>query len=72
MSNLPTHFLSHFPILVSVANQLENLQLLWSGLDHEPKFHLVNGKKDCTPIHFGGLGIRLWIKGMEFSGGMVY
>jgi hypothetical protein len=31
---------------------------LWSGLDDEPKFHLVNWKKVCSPIHLGGLGIR--------------
>jgi hypothetical protein len=31
---------------------------LWSGLDDEPKFHLVNWKKVCSPIHFGGLGIK--------------
>jgi hypothetical protein len=76
LSNLPTYFLSLVPISVSVANQLEKLQtdfFVWSGLDHEPKFHLVNWKKVCTPIHFGGLGIRnlatfnqaLWVSGYE-------
>jgi hypothetical protein len=31
---------------------------LWSGLDGETKFHLVNWKKFCTPIRFRVLGIK--------------
>jgi len=60
LSNLVTNFLSCFPILVSVPNHLEKLQsdFLWSGLDVEPKFYLVNWKKVCSSIHLGGLGIR--------------
>jgi hypothetical protein len=59
LSNLPTYFLSLFPIPVGVANRLEKLQkdVLWGGLDNEPKFHLVNWKKVGTPIQLGGLGI---------------
>ena len=43
LSNLPTYFLSLFPILVSVANKLEKLQqgFLWGRLNEETKFHLV-------------------------------
>jgi hypothetical protein len=60
LSNLPTYFLFLFPIQVGVANWLEKLQrdFLWSGLENEPKFHLVNWKKACTPIPLGGLGIK--------------
>ncbi len=60
LPNLPTYFLSLFPIPVSVANWLEKLQgdFLLGGLDNEPKFHLIFGKKVCTPIQLGRLGIR--------------
>jgi len=60
LSNLPTYFLSLFPISISVANWLEKLQgdFLLGGLDNEPKFHLIFGKKVCTPIQLGRLGIR--------------
>ena len=44
LSNLPTYFLSLFPIPALVANQITRLQrnFLWSGLGDKPKFHLVN------------------------------
>ena len=44
LSNLPTYFLSLFPIPASVAKQITRLQrnFLWSGLGDKPKFHLVN------------------------------
>jgi hypothetical protein len=44
LSSIPTYYLSLFPIPVSVAKKLERLQkeFLWSGLDDETKFHLVN------------------------------
>ena len=44
LSNLPTYFLSLFPILALVANRIAKLQqdFLWGGLGDEPKFHLVN------------------------------
>ena len=44
LSNLPTYFLSLFPIPASVANQITRLQrnFLWSSLGDKPKFHLVN------------------------------
>ena len=71
LSNLPTYFLSLFPIPASVANRIKKLQLnfLWgglgdemeflmSGLGDEPKFHLVKWAIVCTPLSFGGLGIR--------------
>jgi hypothetical protein len=59
LSNLPTCLLSLFPIPIGAANQLEKLvrDFLLCSVDYEPKFHLVNWKKVCTPI-LGGLGIR--------------
>ena len=60
LSNLPTYFLSLFPIPASVANRIARLQrdFLWGGLGDEPKFHLVNWSMVCTPLSSGGLGIR--------------
>jgi len=57
LSNLPTYFLSLFPIPSSVANRIEKLQqdFLWGGIGEEFKFHLA---KVCSPISSGGLGIR--------------
>ncbi|XP_041011404.1 uncharacterized protein LOC121255192 [Juglans microcarpa x Juglans regia] len=45
LSNLPTYFLSLFPLPLKVANSIEKLQrdFLWSGLGKESKFHLVDG-----------------------------
>ena len=44
LSNLPTYFLSLFPILAIVANRIEKLQrdFLSGGLGEEFKYHLVN------------------------------
>ena len=80
LSNLPTYFLSLFPILAAVANRIEKLKrnFLWGGIGHEPKFHLVKWATVCNHIASGGLGIRkvrlfneallgkwLWRFGME-------
>ena len=80
LSNLPTYFLSLFPIPAAVANRIEKLQrnFLWGGIGDEPKFHLVKWATVCSPIASGGLGIRkvilfnedllgkwLWRFGME-------
>lgn len=60
LSNLPTYFLSLFPIFASVAYRIEKLQrdFLWGGMGEEFKFHLVKWDTVCRPISNGGLGIR--------------
>lgn len=60
LSNLPTYFLSLFPIPASVGARIEKLQrdFLWGGIGDEFKYHLVKWSKVCTPVSEGGLGIR--------------
>jgi hypothetical protein len=59
LSNLPTYFMSLFPLPVGVANRLEKLHwdFLWGGMGEEFKFHLVSWTKVCTLIFEGGLGV---------------
>ena len=44
LSNLPTYYLSLFPIPVGVAHRMEKIQrdFLWGGLGEEFKYHLVS------------------------------
>ena len=60
LSNLPTYFLSVFPIPAVMANRIEKLQrnFLWSGIGDKPKFHLDKWATICSPISSGGLRIR--------------
>jgi len=60
LSNLPTYFLSLFPIPSSVASRIEKLHrdFLWGGIGEEFKYHLINWSKVCFPVSDGGLGIR--------------
>jgi hypothetical protein len=60
LSNLPTYYMSLFPIPVSVTSHIEKLQrdFLWGGMGEEFKYHLVSWEKVCTPISNGGFGIR--------------
>jgi hypothetical protein len=53
--NLPTYYLSLFPIPIS-AKRLEKLKrdYLWEGIDDEFKFHLVNWSKICFPKLLSG------------------
>jgi len=64
LSNLPTYYLSLFPILVGMANRFDKLQrdFLWGGIGDETKFHLVNWNRICTPLHSGGLGVHNFIQ----------
>ncbi|XP_035544681.1 uncharacterized protein LOC118348042 [Juglans regia] len=60
LSNLPTYYLSLFPLPASIASRIEKLQrdFLWSGLGDERKFHLVGWENVCSPLRDGGLGVR--------------
>ena len=80
LSSLPTYYLSLFTIPVSVANRIEKIQrnFLWGGQGELANPHLVNWDTVCSPINYGGLGVRkivtfnkallgkwLWQFGME-------
>ena len=59
LSSLPTYFLSLFPIPVDIAIHIERrTNFLWGRLDESPKFLLVKWAQVCSPLQFGGLGIR--------------
>jgi len=64
LSNLPTYYLSLFPIQIGVANGTEKLQreLLWGGINEEFKLNIVNRSKICFPKQTGGLGVRNLIR----------
>jgi hypothetical protein len=60
LSNLPTYFLSLFPIPTSVAASIEKLQsdFLRGGLGDDRKLPLVSWKVVCSPFQSGGLAVR--------------
>lgn len=60
LSNLPTYFLSLFPIPVTVARRLEKIQreFLWAGMGEERKFHLVKWSVVCSPVRVGGAWVE--------------
>jgi hypothetical protein len=64
LANLPTYYLSLFPILGSVATRIEKLQrdFLSGGMGEEFKYHLVSWSKVYTPISEGKW---LWRFGIE-------
>lgn len=47
ISNLPTLFMSLFPLSTDIANHIEKLRLdfLWGGVGEQFKFYLVNWPK---------------------------
>jgi hypothetical protein len=57
--NLPTYFMSLFPLPIGVANCIEKLHrdFLGCGLGEEFKFHLISWSKVCPLISKGGLGV---------------
>jgi hypothetical protein len=59
-SNLPTYFMSLFPLPAGVANRIEKVHrdFLWGGIGEEFQFHLVSWSKVCSPIFKGGLGVQ--------------
>lgn len=82
LSSLPTYYLSLFTIPVNVAQRIETLQrnFLWGGMGDTVKYHLVCWDQVCSPITFGGLGVKnlimfnkallgkwLWCFGVEDS-----
>ncbi|KAG2711915.1 hypothetical protein I3760_04G100300 [Carya illinoinensis] len=60
LSNIPTYFLSLFPLPVGVANRMDRIfrAFLWGGMENEKKLHLLKWDMICTPLSLGGLGIR--------------
>jgi hypothetical protein len=60
LSNLPTYYLSLFPIPASVAQRIEKIQrnFLWGNSEEVINFHLVRLDHICTPYSNGGLNIR--------------
>ena len=59
LTNLPTYFLSLFPLPVGVAKRIERIyrNFLWDDNGEERKFHLVSWNKVCLLLFHGGLGV---------------
>jgi hypothetical protein len=60
LSNLPTYFLSLFPIPAAVAKRIDQVQrnFLWGSFEEKVKFHLVKWDLICSPYINGGLAIK--------------
>ena len=60
LSNLPTYFLSLFPIPAAVAKRIEQIQrnFLWGSSMDSVKFLLVKWDQICRPYFQGGLAIK--------------
>ena len=46
---------------MDIAIHIVRLQrnFLWGGIDESPKFQLVKWAQVCSPLQFGGLGVRI-------------
>ena len=63
LSNIPTYYLSLFPILVGVAHRIEKIQrdFLWGGMGEEFKYHLVSWDRVCEPLFaMEAWGSEIW------------
>jgi hypothetical protein len=60
ISNLPTYYLSLFPIPVGVANRIEKLQRDFLGVDSMTSLNSIKsiGLRFVLLISLGGLGVR--------------
>lgn len=60
ISNLPTYFLSIFPLPTGVDNYIRGISEIYlcGGVDEKFKFYLVSWSKVCSPIPKGELRIR--------------
>jgi hypothetical protein len=57
LCNLPTYYLSLFPIPASVAMTIEKIPL-WGNSEEVINFHLINWDHICTPYSNGRLNIH--------------
>ena len=60
LSNLPTYFLSFFPIPAAVAKRIEQIErnFFWGSSMDSVKFPLVKWDQICRPYSQGGLAIK--------------
>nr|XP_009759435.1 PREDICTED: uncharacterized protein LOC104211974 [Nicotiana sylvestris] len=60
LDNIPTYFMSLFPMPVKVQKQLDKIRrsFLWEGNSSSHKFHLVKWAKITLPKTLGGLGAK--------------
>lgn len=60
LDNIPTYFVSLFPIPIKVLKKLDKLRrdFLWERNNSSHKFHLVKWDKVVQPKCNGGLGVR--------------